>query len=147
MKRTVVCTIAVTGLLALTALVSPAQTTQTNKMQGNTSQTGSTWAGMNKYDIKFMKNAAIGGLFEVKSSNLALKKSKRSDVRQFAQMMIDQHTAANNELKQLAQSKGATLPTKLDKPNQQTYNQLVKLSGAAFDSAYLKAQHQAHIGA
>ncbi|MDW6023589.1 DUF4142 domain-containing protein [Mesorhizobium sp. BAC0120] len=64
--------------------------------------------------MSFVNKAAIGGMFEVQSSELALKKSKDADVRQFAEMMVTDHTKANNTLKSVAKQEHLKLPTELD---------------------------------
>src|SRR5207253_1949016 len=43
-----------------------------------------------------------------------------------------------DELKTLAQSKGITLPSAIDAKDKATHDRLAKLSGAAFDRAYMQ---------
>src|SRR3954468_9507020 len=64
----------------------------------------------------FVKDAAIAGLYEVEASQLALRRSMNPDVKAAAQMIIDDHTAANRALKGLVDSGAAPgpLPTALD---------------------------------
>ena len=42
----------------------------------------------------FVKEVAISDMFEIESSKMALKKSSSTSVKQFAEMMIKDHTAA-----------------------------------------------------
>jgi putative membrane protein len=58
----------------------------------------------------FVTEAASGGLFEVQSSQLALEQAQRDDVRTFAQQMVADHTAANDELATVAGELGLTMP-------------------------------------
>jgi putative membrane protein len=58
---------------------------------------------------------------------------------------VDDHSAANSELTQLATSKGITLPTELDTKHRADVTRLSKLSGAAFDGAYSKAMLDDHV--
>lgn len=95
-------------------------------------------------DREFMTKAAHAGVAEVKAGQMALEKSKNDDVRQFAQRMIDDHSKANNELKQLAAEKNETLPTKPNEKQQETANELSKLSGEEFDAEYMDAQVSDH---
>ena len=89
-------------------------------------------------DRKFMEKAAQGGMAEVKLGQLATQKAGSDQVKQFGQRMVDDHSKANDQLKQLASSKGVKLPTELDKSTQREYDKLSKLSGADFDREYMK---------
>src|SRR5262249_47368589 len=62
----------------------------------------------------FVKKAALGGMTEVEASKLAVSKAQDPQVRAFAQKMVKEHTAANDELKSLADKKGWTVPSSLD---------------------------------
>src|ERR1044071_9022738 len=92
---------------------------------------------MGSADQTFVTKAAHGGLAEVKLGTLATQKAANADVKAFGQQMVDDHSKANDELKQLASTKGITLPTDIDAKDQATYDRLSKLSGAAFDRAYM----------
>ena len=59
---------------------------------------------------QFISDAAEGGMKEVYLSQLALQKSTNDDVRDFANRMIKDHTAANNKLAKLAQDGGYDFP-------------------------------------
>src|SRR5688500_18752963 len=71
-------------------------------------------------DQGFAQNAALGGLAEVELSQLAITKATNTEVKQFAQMMVADHSAANSELKTLATAKGLVLPTELDAEHKAT---------------------------
>ncbi len=47
----------------------------------------------------FVNMAAVGGMFEVQSSQLALNKTQDNRVRDFAQHMIQDHTQASEKLR------------------------------------------------
>jgi putative membrane protein len=101
--------------------------------------TGSTSANrMKTADNAFATKAAVGGLAEVQFATLAKDHAASADVKSFAQRMYDDHSKANDELKQFASTKGITLPTSLDAKHQATYDRLSKLNGAEFDKAYMK---------
>jgi putative membrane protein len=99
--------------------------------------------GMDKSDKKFIDEAAQGGMAEVKLGQLAAEKASSEDVKKFGQMMVDDHTKANEELKSLAQKKMVDLPTDIGK-HQKTYDKLSKLSGSDFDKAYMDAMVKDH---
>jgi putative membrane protein len=91
----------------------------------------------------FVDKAAVGGMFEVESSQIALKMSDNADVKQFADMMINDHGKANAELKSLAEKEHLTLPTELDEVHAAMLKTLPR-AGAEFDVQYTKAQLDAH---
>ena len=88
-------------------------------------------------DRTFVHNAAIGGLAEVEMGKLAQQKAGSDQVKQFGSRMVDDHSKANDELKQIASAKGITLPTDLDSKHKSKMDKLQKLSGAEFDRAYM----------
>jgi putative membrane protein len=52
--------------------------------------------------------------------------------------MVQDHGKANDELKQVASTKGITLPTEPDSAHKKEMDRLGKLSGADFDREYMK---------
>jgi putative membrane protein len=88
-------------------------------------------------DQMFVKKAAQGGMAEVQLGQLATQKASSQDVKQFGQRMVDDHSKGNEQLKQLAESKGVHLPQKLSAKDRETMDSLSKLSGKQFDKAYM----------
>lgn len=88
-------------------------------------------------DQAFVEKAAMGGMAEVELGNLAQQKASSDEVKQFASRMVQDHGKANDELKQIASSKGIDLPTALDKKHRSDVDRLGKMSGAQFDRAYM----------
>lgn len=106
---------------------------------GTTASTkGSDTSAMAAADKSFVLKAARGGLAEVELGRLAAEKASDPAVKQFGQRMVDDHSKANDELKTIAERKGVTLPTELDAKDKRTRDHLAKLSGAAFDRAYMR---------
>ncbi|HEY8558997.1 MAG TPA: DUF4142 domain-containing protein [Pyrinomonadaceae bacterium] len=92
----------------------------------------------------FMAKAAQSSMAEVMLSNIALQKSQNEQVRNYAQQMVTDHTAANAELSSLAASKNVTLPTQPDAKHQSAANKLNGMSGTDFDKAYMKQMVKDH---
>lgn len=95
----------------------------------------------------FVKNAAIGGDFEIESSKLALTKSNSANIKEFAQKMIDDHTEASNKLRSVAsisQSYPAMVSGKLDDAHQKKLDALNNSNGPTFDTMYIDDQKDAH---
>ncbi|RON51474.1 DUF305 domain-containing protein [Pseudomonas frederiksbergensis] len=91
----------------------------------------------------FVDNAAAGGIAEVETSKLALEKSSSADIKSFAQMMVTDHTKANDELAALAKKHDIEVPdsTTLVK---QAKAKILDLRDESFDAAYANNQVKAH---
>jgi putative membrane protein len=87
-------------------------------------------------DTEFAVEAADAGMLEVQAGSLALSKASSTKVKEFAQMMIDDHTKANEELKALATGKNITLPSAISDKHKKKYDDLAEKSGTDFDKAY-----------
>jgi len=91
----------------------------------------------------FMDEAAMGGMAEVQLGKLAQEKGMSQRVKNFGEMMVRDHSAANDDLKAIARQKNVTLPDNLGK-HQDHYNDLSKKNGAEFDKAYMKMMLDDH---
>ena len=91
----------------------------------------------------FMHDAAQGGMAEVEMGKLAATKAQSPEVKKFAQMMVEDHTRAGNELKALAATKKVTLPADIGS-HKSTLDKLNGLKGADFDKDYVKAMVDDH---
>lgn len=95
-------------------------------------------------DKTFIDTAAKASLAEVELSKAALEKAKKATVKEFAQKMIDDHTAANSELAALVTTRGVTLPTEPDEETKKRRTDLEKKSGSKFEKAYVDAMVADH---
>ena len=95
-------------------------------------------------DKKFVKESALGGMAEVEMGKLATQKGSSEAVKQFGQRMVDDHSKANEQLKQAAAKSNIEIPASLDSKHQSHIDKLAKLSGPEFDKAYLKDQVKDH---
>jgi putative membrane protein len=91
----------------------------------------------------FVDNAAAGGIAEIETSRLALEKSSSADVKAFANMMITDHSKANDELAALAKKNDIEVPdnTTLVK---QAKEKILDMRDESFDAAYANNQVKAH---
>ena len=105
---------------------------------GQSAAGAATGAKLSAGDEKILKDMAMANMAEVEGGKLAQGKSQSSEVKAFAQQMIDDHTANLNEVKALAQARGVTLPTGPDAKHKAMAAKLEKMSGDAFDKAYMK---------
>jgi len=95
-------------------------------------------------DNTFVTKAAQGGMAEVELGKLAAEKASKDEVKKFGQRMVDDHSKANDELKTVAQQKNITLPTEISAKDKALVTRLTKLSGPAFDRAYMQAMLTDH---
>jgi putative membrane protein len=65
---------------------------------------------LSRSDRQFFEKAAHSGMKEVEVSQAALPNLTTPEAKSFAQMMVADHTAANEKLKALATKKGVVLP-------------------------------------
>ncbi len=132
------------ALMCAAMLASTATAQNTNSSTTTRAGKGGT-ASVSSSDRKFALTAAQGGMSEVEMARLALTKASSDAVKQYAQKMIDDHTAANAELMQIAATKNLTLPTTPDAKHRAMMARMEKLSGEAFDREYvMMAGHKDH---
>lgn len=131
-RLTVTTALVAAGLLGSFSYSAIAETNRSEQ-----SAPSSNRSQMSALDRQFIIDAAQGGMAEVRLGQLALQRSTNPEVKQFAQQMIQQHTQANQQLMQLAQRKGVTLPTSPGPKYEAGMRQLMQLSGESFDQAYM----------
>ena len=95
-------------------------------------------------DQGFVTKIGGVGMGEVELGMLALDKAASRDVKGFAQRMIDDHRKAGDELKAIATRKNFAWPAELSADAKALKDRLSKLSGAAFDRAYIDAMVSGH---
>ena len=154
MKSTITKTVCVGAFAAMglfAASVASAQMHQSPNPQPNYPTTGGTETtpgSLNNMslinDTDFAKEAAEGGMAEVKLGQLAQDKGSSDAVKDFAKRMVTDHTQASDQLKSIAKQKSIDIPAELNKHDQKTYDQLSKLSGDEFDRAYAKGMVKDH---
>lgn len=93
---------------------------------------------------EFVNKAASGGMFEVQSSELALERTQNADVQSFAEMMITDHSANNQELMSIAQEQGLTVPAEIAGQPAEHMQAIQAAEGEEFDPVYIEHQIAAH---
>ncbi len=90
-------------------------------------------------DKAFIEKAAKAGQTEVQVSQIATERATNPSIKDFAQMVVSDHTQMNNELSALAATKGVALPAtdaKIDKWSAK--------KATEFDKDYVKEMVEAH---
>jgi putative membrane protein len=93
---------------------------------------------------EFVADAATGGMMEVELGNLAQQKAQSQRVKDFGKMMVDDHTQANNNLKDIASKKNIEVPATMTDNQKKDMDKLSKKSGADFDKAYVNMMVDDH---
>ena len=93
-------------------------------------------------DQNFMQKAATGGMAEVSLGQQVSPVAKNPDAKKFADKMVTDHSKANDELKQLASSKGVTLPTDTDQEHKDAAQKV--MSSKDVDKAYMDEMVKDH---
>ncbi|WP_338533770.1 DUF4142 domain-containing protein [Leclercia adecarboxylata] len=128
---------------AVAAMFSTAavQAQSTSAAQSNTSaQTSSTgsMAKLSSGDEKALKDMAQANINEIAAAKIALNKAESSEVKAFAQKMVDDHGDALTKVQTVAKQKDVTLPTEPDAQHKAMADKLEKESGDAFDKMYME---------
>ena len=92
-------------------------------------------------DKDFLKTTAEDTNYEIKTGQLALKKSQSADVKAYAQMIISDHTALKPRIV-AAENAAKVTPEGADSlsvSDRAAYTKLELLSGKTFDESYIKS--------
>ena len=127
------------GILFLTACMAVAQDTSA----GSTTKKSGAKTGAIP-DAQFVTKAAQGNMAEVALGKLAAEKGQSDDVKKFGQKMVDDHSKAEQDLEGVASKNNWTLPKDVSAQQKAEQQRLEKLSGAAFDRAYVQMMVKDH---
>jgi putative membrane protein len=101
--------------------------------------------GVDAETRQFVEKAAIGDMFEIQSSKLALDKSDAKELDDFARHIVDDHTKSSEKLKSIVGNvQGLQIPQQLDSKHRDMLGQLQNASGQQFHQLYRKQQIDAH---
>jgi putative membrane protein len=100
---------------------------------------------VNPTDMDFTKKATMGNTAEIDAGQTASTKGTSTDIKNFGQMMVNDHGTARNDLHVIAKDLKLSAPDSLDAQNVALAAQLATLSGRSFDSVYIHSQVAAHV--
>lgn len=95
-------------------------------------------------ESEFLVEAASGGLYEIEMAKLAQQKAQSQEVKDLANRLLEDHTQANEKLKQLATSKGINVPAAMGDEEQRKYNQFSEMATEEFDEDYIEQMVKDH---
>ncbi|MCF0069323.1 DUF4142 domain-containing protein [Dyadobacter sp. CY261] len=116
----------------------------TNEAMADSAETTGTGTAAAEEDSDFAIEAANGGMTEVQLGEVAKQKGTNPKVKEFGEMMVTDHTKANNELKALAASKNITLPAAPNEEMQKATADISSKNGKDFDKAYIDQMVKDH---
>ena len=121
----------------------PAGSSDKSGSEGASSSPTSSSTNANS-DQQFVQDAVKGNRAEVTLGKMVASKTKDPNVKQFAQMMVKDHTAARGQLEQLAKQKNIDVPEGIPDDAQQLQSKLQSATGKEFDKKYMDGMVQDH---
>jgi putative membrane protein len=112
--------------------------------KSDTAATTMSSAPVSKEDADWAVDVANAGMTEIELSKVAQTKANSDRLKNFANMMVTDHTTASDKLKQIAASKNITLPANLSDASQKKLDELNKKTGKDFDKAYINDMLDGH---
>ena len=94
---------------------------------------------------RFLEEAAISGLVEIEMGKIGQQKASLQRIKDFAAMIVKDHTDANAQLLAMASKKGFKLPTKLSSVKEEHLKDLQRAMGKDFDNYYINMMVEDHI--
>lgn len=108
-----------------------------SKMNDTSAMNTTSSAPVSQQDADWAAKVANANMTEIELSKVAQDKATNDRLKNFANMMVTDHTKAGDQLKQLAATKNITLPANLDSKSQKMLDDLnKKTAGKDFDKAY-----------
>lgn len=95
-------------------------------------------------DKAFVEDLGNAGMAEVQLGTLAKDRAASPEVKQFAEMMVRDHSASGEELKQIASRHAVAMPAQLDEKHRETMDRLSGIRGQDFDRAYMRIMVDSH---
>jgi putative membrane protein len=117
----------------------------TNPDTTNHSATNSkSMSSLSRDDRQFLRKATEAGMTEVAAGQLAEAQGGDPSVKAFGKQVVDDQTPVNEELEQLAQSKGLSSGNSASRSTPKQVRQLKSAQGTAFDKSYAQQEVKDH---
>jgi putative membrane protein len=123
---------------------SSSTTDSTTVTKDSTTKVVASTAPVDKGDSTFVVTAAKDGMAEVAAGKMAQNQAVSQRVKNFATMMVTDHTKAGDELAAIAKSKNITLPSAPDADAQKMAADMGKMTGKSFDKDYVNGMVDGH---
>ncbi len=113
-----------------------------NKMDTTHNTSGNLMIDQQTKD--FTADAATGGMMEVELGKIAEQNAQSKSVKDFGEMMVEDHTKVNDNLKNIASQKNIDLPASVTDNQRKDIDKLSKKTGSNFDKAYVDMMVEDH---
>lgn len=122
--------IVILGLIAVSAC-------QKDTVGPSGAHRNNTQSSLNQRDLSFVSCTGMSNRALIELSQLALLKTGDTAVRHLALELIDEGMEAQNALKMVGGSRGATVPDTMGIQHMELKQQMTDMSGRSFDSFYV----------
>lgn len=95
-------------------------------------------------DRAFLAAASTSTAYELALARMAFNRAREPEVKLFAAALIDHHSRAARQLREIADARGLALATTPTEPQQQVIAELGTASGDEFDNRFLQLASGAH---
>lgn len=100
--------------------------------------------GLSQADAAFLKQAEVDSIKERSIARNALEKSQNGDVRDYADMLVDDHSKALENAVDLLEKKGMPQPDGLPEAKQEALGKLDGATGPGFDREFVNMMVMDH---
>jgi putative membrane protein len=126
-------------VLAQSGTPTPPMSEQpTQESQPQPQQDEAAQGEVQEQDQQFAQEAASSNQAELQLATLAEQKAQSEEVKEYASMLVEDHTRVGEELEQLASDEGITLDSEIPPEAQQAHEKLSGMSGSEFDRAFIE---------
>ncbi len=107
-------------------------------------QNEAKFRGKDERDAEWAVEVALSNMKEIRLAQLAMDHAVSADIKSLAKTLEKDHTAALNELKEMAAKKNITLPDSITKEMQDDIDDMAKKGGEEFDREYADKMVDSH---
>jgi putative membrane protein len=132
-----------TCALALTGLAQ-AQETKKDSKKETSAKKDAKKGGLAGGDMKYLRQMAESNLAEVQAGKLGASKASSGEVKQFAQHMVDDHGKMLSEIRSMAKTKNAQVPSQPSRKHRDAMKKLQSAKGDGFDKAFMTQMVKDH---
>ena len=93
---------------------------------------------------RFVNDVVAGNTAEIELSRMASERATNPEVKQFAQMMVRDHTTAGTDFKQVLTQHNVQVREVIDEKHRDMSQELSRKSGTEFDHEYMAAMVDDH---